>query len=120
LGLVALAQGDDEPAEVLLRESLELRRAQGDALGIAESLEGLASVARFRRQNERAARLFGAAEALRQAVNVPRWPIDQPGYERDVANLKALLGEEAFDIAWAGGQSMAIEEAAEFALSPGF
>ncbi len=120
LGLVVLAQGDDERARALLRESLEHRRAQGDALGIAESLEGLASVARFRRQNERAARLFGAAEALRQAVAVPRWPVDRPRYERDIENVRTLLGEEAFAAAWAGGHSMTMEEAVEFALSPGF
>lgn len=118
LGLVVLAQSDTEQAGALLRESLEQRSARRNTLGIAECLEGLAHVALMRRQPDRAARLFGAAEALREAISAPRWPIDRAEYERGVANVRASLGEEAFAAAWAGGQSLAIEEAVELALTP--
>ena len=117
LGLVALMQGDRARAATLLRESLQQRVAQGNTLGVARCLEGLAGVALVSGQHERAARLFGAAEALRAVAGTPQWPIDQPGHARDVAAVRAMLGEDAFAAAWAGGRAMTAEQAAEFALS---
>ena len=68
LGWAALMRGDQQQAEVLHRESLALSRQLGDKLVAAEALEGLACSASARGEAERVARLFGAAEAQREAV----------------------------------------------------
>jgi hypothetical protein len=59
-------RGDQQQARSLHEESLKLSLELGDKLIAAESLEGLACSAA--RGEERAARLFGAAETLREAV----------------------------------------------------
>jgi hypothetical protein len=60
-------RGDQQQARSLHEESLKLSLELGDKLIAAESLEGLACSA-ARGEEERAARLFGAAETLREAV----------------------------------------------------
>jgi len=57
-----------------------------------------------------AAQLWGAAEALREAIDVPRLPVDRVGYEQAVAAAWAQLGEEAFAAAWQEGWMMKLEQ----------
>ena len=64
----------------------------------------------------RAARLLGAAEALRKALRLPRRPIGQFDYERDAATACALLHEQIFATAWAEGRAMSLDEAIAYAL----
>ena len=77
LGTVAHAQGDDGRATALYEESLTLCRELGDKHGLAECLEGLAGVAVAQQHLERAARLLGAAAALREAIGAPLSPREQ-------------------------------------------
>ena len=56
-------------------------------------------------------RLFGAAEALREAIRAPRPVIDRADFERHMAAARGALGEEAFTAAWAQGQALTLEEA---------
>jgi tetratricopeptide (TPR) repeat protein len=63
--------GDPARATALFKESLILRREHGDRVGIAECLAGLASIAAADRRPAEAARYYGAAEALREAIGVP-------------------------------------------------
>jgi hypothetical protein len=66
---------------------------------------------------ERAARLFGAAAALRTTLgdaasrgwNFQLAPASRDAYEREVAATRAALGEEAFAAAWADGQRRPLE-----------
>ena len=115
LGNAARSQGDDGRARALYEESLAILRELGDRRGIAESLEMFAALA-VAQQPERAARLFGAAEALREAIRAPRPVIDRADYERQVAATCAALGEEAFGAAWAEGRALSLEEAIQNAL----
>ena len=117
LGLVVLAQGDQAQATALLHESLERRVAQANTLGVAQGLEGLAWVASARGQHDQAVRLFGAAEALRETMGTPLWPIDEPVYTRDVGALRSALGEDVFAAAWAAGRAMTWQEASALALA---
>jgi tetratricopeptide (TPR) repeat protein len=68
LGWAALLGGDHERAKAAYEESLVVCKELGDKMVASESLEGLACVAGTRGEAEQAARLFGAAEALREAV----------------------------------------------------
>jgi hypothetical protein len=75
------------------------------------NLEGLAGVVATQGALRWAAQLWGAAEALREAIDVPRLPVDRRGYEQAVATVRAQLGEEAFAIAWQEGRTMSPEQA---------
>jgi predicted ATPase/class 3 adenylate cyclase len=116
LGSVARDQGDDAAARVLFTESLALHRELGHRLGIVKDLEGLAALAVAQAQPERAARLLGAAEALREVIGAPLPPADRAGHDRSVPAVRTALGEQAFATAWAEGRAMSLDEAVAFAL----
>jgi hypothetical protein len=110
LGTVVHAHGDDDRATALYEESLALYQELGNKHGLAECLEGLAGVAVTQRQLERAARLLGAAETLRQATGAPLSPGERVRYDRDVSAVRAGLGEAACAAAWAMGKALPLEQ----------
>jgi hypothetical protein len=99
-----------------LQESLQLKREIGDKQGIAFSLEGLATIARLESRGDLAARLLGSAAALREAIGAPLPSAERTDYDRDVAAVRAQLGEAAFAKAWAEGRAMTLEPAIDYAL----
>jgi predicted ATPase/class 3 adenylate cyclase/Tfp pilus assembly protein PilF len=111
LGWAALLRGDEEKAEVLYQESLMLCRELGNKLVAAESLQGLACVAGRRKEIERSARLFGAADSLFRARNIAHLPAEQALRE---PYLTAARSNEA---SWEEGSKMTFEEMIEYALS---
>nr|MDQ2831208.1 tetratricopeptide repeat protein [Chloroflexota bacterium] len=124
LGHARHAQGDDACAALSHGEGLAMFHAIGDRLGVAESLEGLAAVAgrmgaaRHKQgRTERAVRLLGAAAALREEVGSPLTPVERRAYEREVAGLRAALGDARFDAAWASGQALSLQQAINEATS---
>jgi hypothetical protein len=100
----------------LQTESLTLFQQLGDQGGIAECLEALAGAAGAQGQPLRAARLFGAAEALREKIGVPLSPADRPTYDRTVAAARAQLDASAFTTAWTAGRALTMEQAVSEAL----
>ncbi|MGH3697472.1 MAG: helix-turn-helix transcriptional regulator [Pseudonocardiaceae bacterium] len=105
---------DDPRAEDLHHEALALRARAGLRPGVAESLESLAALATDQESFSEAARLFGAACALRAEIGLARWPADQAGYDTDVARARDALGEHAFDAAWAEGEALTVDEAVTY------
>jgi predicted ATPase/class 3 adenylate cyclase len=116
LGLLASARRDYGAARPLLAESLAIRRGLGDKLGIAECLEALAELAAAQGHLDQAARLFGAAEILREEVSVPLLPSNRGAYGHQMAVLLVLLKGDACKGAWAEGRAMTLEQAIEYAL----
>jgi non-specific serine/threonine protein kinase len=112
-------QGDHERAAQLYVEGLKLAVEMGDKANAAYCLEGLAGLISERGEPERAARLFGASEALLETVGAPRYVQAQARalYERAVEALSSRLGEEAFGAVWSEGRAMTPEQAVEYALS---
>jgi DNA-binding NarL/FixJ family response regulator len=90
----------------------------GDKADVAYCLEGLASMIAEREEPAHAARLFGASEALLEAIGAPLHvqAQDRALYERTVESLRCRLGEEAFGVAWAEGRAMTLEQVVEYAL----
>ena len=115
-GEAELGLGRVEPARKAFAESLALFRDAGHRAGFPVPFAGLASIARTRNRPEKAARLLGAAEALRESVGIPLEPFRRADHEREVAALRADLGEEAFAAAWAEGRALPPERAAAYAL----
>src|SRR5207249_3306610 len=77
MGLLGHDQGDYGAARALHVESLAMCRDVGNKHGIAGNLEGLAAVAIAQAQPERAVRLFGAAEAVSEAIRAPLPPAER-------------------------------------------
>ncbi len=116
LGTVTLQKGDDRRAASFFAESLRLSRETGFLWNTRACLIGLARVSNARRQYDRAAHLFGAAEALRETIGSPS-PQGQADYDRQLASTRSGLGDAAFAGAWAEGRAMTLEQAIEYALS---
>jgi len=64
----------------------------------------------------RAARLFGAAAALRQAIGTLLAPIEQEAHRHQVDRVRQILGEEEFAAAWSEGRVMDLDEAVACAI----
>jgi hypothetical protein len=65
---------------------------------------------------ERAVRLFGAAQSLRQVMGTPLPLVERSVHEQRVVAARAELSEEVFGAAWAEGETMALEAAVAEAL----
>ncbi len=117
LGEVARLQDDALQAVAHLQSSLALYQQAGSRSEIPYPLEGLARTLAEQGQLQRAARLWGAAHALRQAVRARL----QPSYEADdvpaLEQARAALGGEAFAAAWAEGQAMTLDQVLALALA---
>jgi hypothetical protein len=110
LARVAESLGDYAAARVLYEESLAIGRVVGDNRHIASCLEGLAGLFVAREEPVKAVRLWGAADALREAIGTPIPPVDRADYERSVATARAKIGEQDFAKALAEGRMMALEQ----------
>ena len=84
-----------------------------------ESIEGLACVAGAGGAAERAARLLGAAEALREAAGYQQATRTRALREPYVTAARARTDEKAWTTAWEEGRSMTFEEAIAYALEKG-
>ncbi len=116
LGTVALCNGDYPQSIALYQQSLAFNREQSYKDGIVEDLAGLAAVASLAGQPERAARLLGAVEALREACGISLPPLRRAEHDRAVEGIRAHLDEETFAAAWAQGRAMPLEQAIAYAL----
>ena len=117
LGTIAQEQGDHERAVELFKESINRNQKLGNKAILAELMEGIAGVAGAYGRALRAARLYGAAEALREAISVPVPAGDRPRYERHIAVACSVIDRETWEKAWAEGKNVALEQAVEYALS---
>ncbi len=118
LAVFALHQGDYVVARALAREGLAIDRELRDARGSISDLEELGLLAAAQGQAARAARLLGAADALRANIGAPLSPSEHAFYDYDhhVAGIAAALGQEAFTAAWAEGRAMTLEQAIKYAM----
>ncbi len=92
LGCVVQARGEYEQAATYLRESLQISHMLGARGLLAEALEEMAWLAVAEGQAGRAARVGGAAEALREALGAALHPMLRPGHEQAVQAMQSALG----------------------------
>jgi non-specific serine/threonine protein kinase len=116
LGYVALRLGDPPRASALMAESLVLAREQGSNHVVVIGLGGLAAVAAIARQAERAARLFGAAEALAEEIEYLLEPADRTDQDWALQVARGQMTEATFAAAWSEGRAMPLDEAVAYAL----
>ena len=116
LGLVLRAEGDPDGARAAFGAGLRISRRNGDNSGMAYSILGLACVAGDTGDWDRAAVLYGAAQAfLDRAGN--SWQEVEARYRRDsLAQVRAHLGDEQLERAYAQGMALSVEKALDLAL----
>jgi non-specific serine/threonine protein kinase len=118
LGTVARDQGDYAAARASYAQAMAAAQEQGSAFHVAVLLDSFASLAAAAGQAERAARLLGAAEAVRQASDVALAPVyRQDFYDAIVATVQAALDGETLAAAWAEGRAMSWEQASAYGLA---
>ena len=112
---VAIAQGEPALAERDAQDALVHGASVGAYLGILDTLECLADLAGHADSHQEAARLFGAAQAIRERTCAVRFKIYDAGYEASLATLRNAMGDNDFDSAWAEGAALSTEEAIAYA-----
>jgi predicted ATPase/class 3 adenylate cyclase len=108
--------GRFDEADALYRETIRGWVHLGHRGAVANQLENIAFVAVERGQAERAARLLGAAAAIREAAGAKMAFDEVPELERFVERLRAALPAGDFDAAWAAGRALTQAEAVALAV----
>jgi predicted ATPase/DNA-binding SARP family transcriptional activator len=111
LGLAALARKDYPAARSFHARGLEHAEAIGERRSIAECLEEMAGVDAAAGLARRAAVLFGASQALREAIGSPVLGPDLARFQQSLAAVRTALGEEEFAAAERTGREMPEAEA---------
>ncbi len=112
---VALAENEPGQAERDLHDALT-RAAETQAhLFVPDLLECLAALAHVGGSHLEAARLFGAAHAVRQRTGVVRFRVYDAEYAASVDATREALSENEFDAGWAAGTALSTQEAIAYA-----
>ncbi|MBP2329055.1 non-specific serine/threonine protein kinase [Kibdelosporangium banguiense] len=119
LGWAEWSQGEMEQATVHARESLSLKKALNDLLGMAVAVDLMAWIAAAAGDGERAATLLGAVGQLwestggRAQLGSPAWIVPHDACERQT---RKALGDHAFRAAFARGYEFGLDETVAYAL----
>ena len=109
-------EGRHEKAIAMYRETILEWKRLGHRAAVANQLECFAFIAKAHEQTERAIKLLGAAEGLREIIKIPMSEVEQVEYVREVADLKTNMGETEFTSLWAEGRALTMEQAIRLAL----
>jgi hypothetical protein len=110
-------EGNIDQAEQVYRETILVWQKIGHRAAVANQLEFFAFIAIAHKQDERAARLLGAAEALREKIKIQMSPFERIEYDKQVSDLRGRMPEKAFSTWWAEGRRMPMEQAVTFATT---
>ena len=113
-------EGHFEKAEEMYRETLPEWKRIGHRAAIAHQLECFGSLAKVQGQRSRAARLLGAAEALREKINIPMTSQELIEYAKEIADLRAGMDENSFTANWSEGRGMSMDQAISLALETNY
>jgi predicted ATPase len=120
LGWVDLVLEEHDLAEAEFREGLIVNAEVGDREAQIGGLSGLGALASARGEAKRAARLLGAAEALRQHSGYELKPQEVAEIEEIEGATRHSLGEEEFKACFDEGSLLNVDEAVAYALQTEF
>ena len=119
LGLVLRAEGDPDGARSAFGAGLRIGRRNGDNSCMAYAILGLACLAGDAGDWDRAAALHGAAQAFFDRTGNP-WqesaPLEARNRRDSLAQVRAHLGDEQLERAYAQGMALSLEKALDLAL----
>jgi predicted ATPase/class 3 adenylate cyclase len=117
LGEVLRREGDPEGARSMFVAGLRISRRNGSRSGLAHASLGLACLAGDLGDWHRAGELHGAAQAFLDQTG-EQWQGGEARDRRDsLDQVRARLGQEQFDLVYAHGTTLSLEEALDVALA---
>jgi predicted ATPase/DNA-binding SARP family transcriptional activator len=116
LGSILIQRNELGRADSLLHESLGILRQQGDSTDITHCVLRIADLAFAQGRLERAARLYGACQNLRESHQAELHSYDREESEQNLALLRNMLDEAQFASIWTQGHAMTLDEAVAYAL----
>jgi predicted ATPase/class 3 adenylate cyclase len=127
---LARQRGDLVKATLLYRETIIGWRDSGRAEAGVRTMESLAYIMHALAHEEDgvnlparltyAAKLLGAADAIRKRINRPVNFVDKTEYERELVEIQEEAATAVFEIAWEEGQSLDLDEAVLLAIEDPF
>ncbi len=123
-GNMACDQNNFASASLLYRQSCDMLRKLGHEWGLIYLVEafGYLVIAQQGREMQstnqaiRAARLLGAAQALRESRSAPLLPPYQARHQNYIQAVQAALKEGVFAAEWSQGRTLGLEQAVIYAL----
>jgi predicted ATPase/class 3 adenylate cyclase/DNA-binding CsgD family transcriptional regulator len=112
---VASAQNEPGQAERDVHEALARAAEMRAHLLVPDLMECLAGLAHSNGNQLEAARIFGAARAIRERIGVVRFRVYDAGHAELVDGVRNVMGEAQFDAAWADGAALSTDEAIAYA-----
>jgi predicted ATPase/Tfp pilus assembly protein PilF len=110
MGDIARVKKEAFEAIELYRQSLRLFQEVGEKADLPPCFEGLATALAETKKLSQAARLYGAAQKLRETLDLPLQPADLWKYNQELSKLKQQLSTESFSTEWTIGYSLNIED----------
>jgi hypothetical protein len=109
--------GNYNEAMQTYRETIKAFQDYGNRPAVAHQLECFAMIAVAEEEPQRAAKLFGAAEAIRELTGHKRTDEEEAEEAQFKSRLRAMLPEAEFNALWAEGRAITMEQAIQLALS---
>ena len=110
------AMGNYTEAKKTYRETIKVFQDYGNRPAVAHQLECFAMIAVAEEEPQRAAKLFAAAEAIREVTGHKPTDEEEAEEAQFMSRLHTMLPEAEFNALWAEGRSMTMEQAIQLAL----
>ncbi|HMU94417.1 MAG TPA: hypothetical protein PKE43_15530, partial [Anaerolineales bacterium] len=110
------AMGNYAEAKQTYRETIKAYQDHGNRPAVAHQLECFAMIAVVEEEPQRAAKLFGAADAIREVTGHKPTDEEQAEEAQFISRLRAMITEAEFNALWAEGKSMTMGQAIQLAL----
>lgn len=120
LALVALHQNNYKAASQHLIDYFGIAQNINEKFSRCDLLLGSAAIAAGTDQRQRAAKLYGAAQALFETVDYRIQQFDYTEFDRPLQTVKTELGIAAFESLATEGRAMPIEQAVAYALETNY
>jgi tetratricopeptide (TPR) repeat protein len=111
------ALGNYTEAKKTYQHTIKVYQDYGNRPAVAHQLECFAMIAILEEEPQRAAKLFGAAEAIREATGHKPTDEEQVEEAKFMSRLRSMLSEAEFSALWAEGRALTMEQAIAFALA---
>jgi tetratricopeptide (TPR) repeat protein len=111
------AMGNYAEARKTYQETIKVLQDHGHRPAVAHQLECFAMIAVVGEEPQRAAKLFGAAEAIREVTGHKRTDEEEAEEAQFITRLHGMLPDTEFNALWADGKSMTMEQATELAVN---
>ncbi|WP_068928032.1 AfsR/SARP family transcriptional regulator [Planobispora rosea] len=119
LGFAAEGRGDAAAALGLHLEALDLVAKMDASRDMPITLDGLAGALSLAGHHDRAARLLGAAAAIRASSSIPISSAERGDVDRITARVRDVLGDDRFAAESQRGAALTPEEVRSLAMPPG-